>query len=80
MLTITRYDDINVEDVNGARRRKVGLYWRNPERSVKTKGGHLYGRYVSGRRDAAPQQRVGGVLRPGILAGCALMRMKIQRG
>lgn len=74
---MTRYDDIN-EDVKGARRNS-GLIGGNPGKSV-TKRGRLYGRYVSGRRDAAPQQRIRGVLRAGTLARCALVRMEIQRG
>lgn len=40
----------------------------------------LYGRNISGRRDAAPQQRVRGVLRPGALARCALVGVEVQRG
>lgn len=54
--------------------------WRYPEERSVTTGGRLYGGYVSGRCDAAPQQRVRGMLRAGALAGRALVRMKIQRG
>ena len=71
---MTRYDDIN-EDVEGARR-NLGFYQqKNPGKNMIR--GRLYGRYVSGRCDAAPQQRVRGVLRAGTFARCALVRMKV---
>jgi len=71
---MTRYDDIN-EDVKGARR-NLGFYRQNPGKNMMIRG-RLYGRYVSGRCDAAPQQRVRGVLGTGTLARCALVRMKV---
>jgi len=74
VFIMTRHDDIN-ENVKSARRNS-GL--SNPGKST-TKRGRLYGRYVSGRCDAAPQQRIRGVLH-GTLARCALVRMKVQRG
>lgn len=55
VLTMTRYDDIN-EDVEGALRNS-GFYRQNLGKNMMIRG-RLYGRYVSGRCNAAPQQRV----------------------